>query len=102
MDRTDARIIPGLLAENDHIKWADTSKRGWVEHIVTSDEWRADYLHVDDATVPGSPVSTATSWMVAPEANSRRCERDGAQCASARPGRGHMNEASCPVPDIVT
>ena len=57
-------VIAGLLVENEHIKWADTSKRGWVKHTVTSDEWRADYRHVDDATVQGSPVQTATSWVV--------------------------------------
>ena len=59
-----AAVVPGVLAENEHIKWADTSKRGWVKHTVTADEWRADYRHVDDATVEGSPVQTATSWVV--------------------------------------
>ena len=56
--------LPFIMTANPHIKWADTSKRGWVHHIVSEDEWRADYRHVDDATVPDSPVSTATSWSL--------------------------------------
>lgn len=57
-------VLPLVVAENAHIKWADNTKRGWVKHTVTSDEWRADYRHVDDATVVGSAVETATSWVV--------------------------------------
>ena len=57
-------LLPGIVAENAHIKWADNSKRGWVKHTVTADEWRADYRHVDNAQVLGSPVQTATSWVV--------------------------------------
>ena len=57
-------LLPTVLAENPHVKWADGSKRGWVKHTVTTDEWRADYRHVDDVTVAGSPVRTAASWVV--------------------------------------
>lgn len=59
-----AAVLPNILAENPHIKWADTAKRGWVKHTVTADAWRADYRHVDDATVLGSAVQTATSWVL--------------------------------------
>ncbi len=57
-------ILPGLQAENPHLKWGDASKRGWVQHTVSASEWRADYRLVDDATVQGSPVQTATSWSL--------------------------------------
>jgi alkaline phosphatase D len=59
-----AAALPTVLTNNPHFKWADNSKRGWVKHTVTNDEWRADYRHVDDVTVVGSPVQTATSWVV--------------------------------------
>lgn len=59
-----AAVLPTLLANNPHIRWGDASKRGWVKHTVTADQWRADYRHVDDVTVTGSPVQTATSWVV--------------------------------------
>ncbi|MEQ8841717.1 MAG: alkaline phosphatase D family protein [Acidimicrobiales bacterium] len=57
-------VLPAVLAENPHIKWADNAKRGWVKHTVTRDAWRADFRHVDDVRVEGSPVETATSWVV--------------------------------------
>lgn len=59
-----AAVLPGIIAENAHIKWADNSKRGWVKHTVTTDEWRADYRHVDSVTAPNAAVQTATSWVV--------------------------------------
>ena len=57
-------LLPAVVAENAHVKWADGTRRGWVKHTVTTDEWRADYRHVDDAKIAGSPVRTATSWVV--------------------------------------
>jgi len=57
-------VLPGIIAENAHINWADNSKRGWVKHTVTTDEWRADYRHVDSVTAPNAAVQTATSWVV--------------------------------------
>lgn len=64
----DSRFLRANLqhtvANSPHFKWGESSRRGWVKHTVTREEWRADYRHVDDATVVGSPVQTATSWVV--------------------------------------
>ncbi len=57
-------IVPTILANNPHIQWAEATRRGWVHHRVSHAEWRADYRHVADNTVAGSPLSTATSWSV--------------------------------------
>ncbi len=59
-----ANILPTALQVNPHLKWFDNSQRGWVHHRITADEWRADYRHVDDWRIAGSPSQTATSWVV--------------------------------------
>lgn len=59
-----ASLLPLVVEENAHVKWGDATRRGWVKHTVTSEEWRADYRHVDDVRVEGSAVQTATSWRV--------------------------------------
>ncbi len=57
-------LLPLISVDNPHFKWADGRKRGWVKHTVTADEWRADYRHVDDVKIAGSPVRTERSWVV--------------------------------------
>ena len=57
-------VLPLLLANNPHLKWADAVSRGWVRCEVTPDEWRTDYRFVADVTDPGSTVTTAKSWVV--------------------------------------
>ncbi|MCL6450889.1 MAG: alkaline phosphatase D family protein, partial [Acetobacteraceae bacterium] len=57
-------VLPLALANNPHVRWADLSRRGWVRCEVTPSAWRADFRYVDDVRVPGSPVTTATSWVI--------------------------------------
>ncbi len=56
--------IPTVLNNNPHIRWADTTRRGWVHHRVDRDSWKADFRFVTDATVPDSPVETGASWEI--------------------------------------
>jgi len=57
-------VVPLILANNPHVRYANAQKRGWVKHTVRPHEWRADYRLVDDVSVMGAPVSTATSWVL--------------------------------------
>ncbi len=56
-------VLPAVLDQGPHIRWAEAEHRGWVRHEVTSDEWRTEYRFVDDATLPTSAVRTATRWV---------------------------------------
>ncbi|MGH9050983.1 MAG: alkaline phosphatase D family protein, partial [Acidimicrobiia bacterium] len=58
-----ADAIPAVLANSPHVRWAEAEHRGWVRHDVTPDEWRTEYRFVDDATVQGSAVTTASRWV---------------------------------------
>jgi alkaline phosphatase D len=57
-------VVPLALANNPHIRWADATRRGWVRCEVDRESWRSEYRLVDDATVEGSPVTTATRWVI--------------------------------------
>jgi len=57
-------IIPVVLAQNPHIEWAQAARRGWTRHVVTPDQWEAEYREVDDVTTADSPVSVSTRWVV--------------------------------------
>ncbi|HEX5615036.1 MAG TPA: alkaline phosphatase D family protein [Acidimicrobiia bacterium] len=57
-------VVPLAVANNPHVQWADASKRGWVYCDVTAEQWNAEYRHVDDATIEGSEVRTATRWVI--------------------------------------
>jgi alkaline phosphatase D len=57
-------IIPAVLAQNPHLRWAQATKRGWTRHVVTPDEWRAEYREVADARVEGSAVEVGTTWVI--------------------------------------
>ncbi len=57
-------IVPAVVENGPHMHWADASKRGWVRHEITPEQWRADFRHVADATVQGSEVATETSWVI--------------------------------------
>jgi alkaline phosphatase D len=59
-------VVPVALQLNPHVRWADAARRGWVRCEVTPDAWTAEYRLVDDATVEGSPVQTATRWVLEP------------------------------------
>ena len=59
-----SELVPIVLDNNPHLKWADASHRGWVRCTLTRDEWRADYRLVDDNLVDDSNVRTATSWVI--------------------------------------
>jgi alkaline phosphatase D len=50
--------------ENDipYMKYHD-ARRGYVRCTVTPTEWRADYRRVEYVTRPGSPVTTAASFV---------------------------------------
>ncbi|MDW3220734.1 MAG: alkaline phosphatase D family protein [Acidimicrobiales bacterium] len=57
-------IIPAVLEQNPHLEWAQATRRGWTRHEITPTEWRADFREVEDATVPGTAVEVATSWVL--------------------------------------
>ena len=59
-----AAIEPTNHANSPHLRWSETRRQGWVLHDVRPDEWRADYRLVDDVTVEGAAVTTASSWSV--------------------------------------
>ncbi|MGI9600423.1 MAG: alkaline phosphatase D family protein [Acidimicrobiales bacterium] len=59
-----ASVVSLITGNNPHVRFAEVERRGWVKHTVTRDSWRADYRLVDDAMVPDSPVTTASSWVL--------------------------------------
>ncbi len=52
-----------LLAANRGVKF-HSAERGYVRCTVTPDEWRSDYVAVEDVTKPGGKVVTRASFMV--------------------------------------
>jgi alkaline phosphatase D len=48
------------------VQLAETSHRGYLRCEVTATEVRATYRWVDDATIPGSAVQPASTWVVRP------------------------------------
>ncbi|MSO78986.1 MAG: hypothetical protein EXQ79_05210 [Acidimicrobiia bacterium] len=59
-----AGFAPTILEHSPHLRWMEGTRNGWVYHDVRPNEWRADYRLADDITVPGAPVTTASSWVV--------------------------------------
>ena len=59
-----AGVIPAVMSNSPHLRWAEATKRGWVRHEITPDEWLAEYRLVDDGLVPGSPVQRAATFTV--------------------------------------
>ncbi len=59
-----AGIAPTILGNSPHMRWTEGTRNGWVHHDVRPNEWRTDYRLADDITVPGAPVTTASSWVV--------------------------------------
>jgi len=57
-------IEPAIHANSPHLRWSETTRTGWVRHDVTPDEWRTEYRLVDDVLVEGSPVASASSWVI--------------------------------------
>lgn len=58
------QAAPLIEVLSPHIAWSEVTKRGWVLHELTGDTWRAAYRLVDDASVPDSPVTEATTWAI--------------------------------------
>ncbi|HUV11195.1 MAG TPA: alkaline phosphatase D family protein, partial [Acidimicrobiia bacterium] len=59
-------IEPAIHENSPHLRWSETTRTGWVRHDVTPADWRAEYRLVDDARVEGSPVTSASSWVIGP------------------------------------
>jgi alkaline phosphatase D len=59
-------VLPVVLANSPHVAWGETTRRGWVYHEIGTGGWRSDVRLVDDASVEGSAVRTASSWHVEP------------------------------------
>ena len=57
------RGMDAMLAANPGVKFHN-AQRGYVRCTVTADDWRADYIVVDDVTQPGGSVSTRASFVV--------------------------------------
>jgi alkaline phosphatase D len=57
------RGMDAMLAANPCVKFHN-AQRGYVRCMVTPDDWRADYIVVDDVTQPGGSVSTRASFVV--------------------------------------
>ena len=59
------RQASGLVETfSPHIAWSEVTKRGWVLHEIGPETWTAAYRLVDDASVPGSGVTEATTWTL--------------------------------------
>lgn len=55
--------VAAVRAENTHLHWQN-SRRGYVRCRVEADVWTTDYRTVDQVSLPGAPVKTASSWRV--------------------------------------
>jgi alkaline phosphatase D len=58
-----AELLP---ANNSHIRFAESGRRGWVHHTVSHEGWTAEYRLVADADRADSPVEVAATWAVDP------------------------------------
>lgn len=62
---TQLRAAASLVElASGHIAWSETTRRGWVLHTVTADEWNAEYRLVEDADEPESDITVETTWTV--------------------------------------
>ena len=52
-----------ILAENPGVRYHD-AQRGYVRCTVTPDQWRSDYVIVEDVTRPGAPAIDRISFVV--------------------------------------
>jgi alkaline phosphatase D len=57
------RDAEALLRQNPHVRFFN-GQRGYVRHIVTPTEWRADFRVVDKVSVPGGMPSTRRSFIL--------------------------------------
>jgi alkaline phosphatase D len=59
-----AQAMPAIRDNSPFIRYGEVERRGWVQHEITADTWSTEFRLVDDATVAGSPVQTASAWVV--------------------------------------
>ena len=57
------RLVP-LLADNPHVKFADSRYRGYVRVEVTPQRWRADLRAMESVQKPDAACSTLKSFVV--------------------------------------
>lgn len=60
----NAAAVAATLPSNPHIRYFDGLKRGYALHTVTNTGWLCDFRLVEDNRIDGSPVDTASSWLV--------------------------------------
>ncbi len=58
---------PLVEISSPHVAWSETRRRGWVRHTISPDRWDAEYRLVEDASVPDSGVTVASTWIVRPD-----------------------------------
>jgi alkaline phosphatase D len=61
-----AVVEDAIRAGNEHVKHSEAHHRGWLRHELTADRWTAEIRHVDDASRPGTPVTTTSTWVIHP------------------------------------
>jgi alkaline phosphatase D len=52
-----------LLQQDTHMKFFN-GQRGYVRHVVTPQQWQADFQVLDRVSVPGGRLSTRRSFVV--------------------------------------
>lgn len=60
------RQAASLISSSPDIAWSEVTRRGWVLHEIGADAWTAAYRLVDDVSVPGAPVTEASTWELSP------------------------------------
>ena len=73
------------LPENDHIKFFNGDRRGYVLCRVTPEQWETDLRMVSTVSEADAPVSTYASFVV--ENGSPGAECTGGECVGRRIGR---------------
>lgn len=64
LDAGTASLAEGVLGQLPHIQFFDAVQRGYVRHVVTRDEWRADFRFVSTTAEPTASVATGISFVV--------------------------------------
>lgn len=57
------RNSDAILAKNPHLRFLG-NERGYVRHVVTPQQWQADYRILERVSSPGAPVVTRKSFVV--------------------------------------
>ncbi len=86
-------LVRDLLQALPHAPYFEPVPRGSLRHVVTRDEWRADFRYTSTVTEPTATVSTGKSFVVE-DGNPVPQEARVARCGYGKRARSHSTVSS--------